>query len=132
AALARLSAADEGSRRRRAQVLESALAKTDDPEVQIELLTELGELLLDHMQDRPGAERCYQRLIELGAKGPTRRDDVVLKAARALERIHVQSGDHAALAADLSRQVELEYDADQQEQLLFRLAELYERKLFDA
>jgi len=126
-ALARLSAGQEALRRRRAQVLEAALAKSDEPDVQIDLLTELGELLLDHMQDRPGAERCYQQLIEL-AKG---RDEVVLKAARALERIHVQSGDHAALAVDLSRQVELEFDADQQEQLLFRLAELYERKLFD-
>jgi golgin subfamily B member 1 len=127
AALARLSAGHDAYRRRRAQVLEDALAKADEPEVQIDLLTELGELLLDHMQDRAGAERCYVRLIEL-AQG---RDEVVLKAARALERIHVQSGDHAALAVDLSRQVDLEFDAEQQEQLLFRLAELYERKLFD-
>ncbi|HET8936086.1 MAG TPA: tetratricopeptide repeat protein, partial [Polyangiales bacterium] len=127
AALARLSAGQDAYRRRRAQVLDAALAKADELEVQIDLLTELGELLLDHMQDRPGAERCYVRLIEL-AKG---RDEVVLKAARALERIHVQSGDHAALAVDLSRQVELEFDAELQEQLLFRLAELYERKLFD-
>ena len=127
-ALSRLSTGREPLRKRRAQVLELALQKAQDPEVLIDLLTELGELLLDHLQDRAGAERCYTRLCEL-ASG---RDDVVLKAARALERIHSASGDHAALASDLTRQVELEFDAEVQEQLLFRLAELYERKLFDS
>lgn len=126
-ALSRLSAGREPFRKRRAQVLETAIAKTSDPEVSVELLSELGELSLDYLQDRATAERCYQRLCEL-AQG---RDDVVLNAARALERIHAHNGDHAALAVDLSRQVELELDGETQEQLLFRLAELYERRLFN-
>jgi tetratricopeptide (TPR) repeat protein len=126
-ALARLSAGREQFRKRRAQVLEQAIEKTADPEVSIELLAELGELALDYLQDRATAERCFSRLCELA----TGRDDVVLQASRALERIHSHNGDHAALAQDLARQVELEFDAEVQEQLLFRLAELQERKLFN-
>ena len=126
-ALARLSAGREQFRKRRAQVLEHAIEKTSEHEVLIELLAELGELALDYLQDRTTAERCFVRLCELA----TGRDDVVLQASRALERIHSHTGDHAALAQDLARQVELEFDAEVQEQLLFRLAELQERKLFN-
>ncbi|MEY4577927.1 MAG: hypothetical protein RL701_2630, partial [Pseudomonadota bacterium] len=126
-ALARLSATREQFRKRRAQVLELAQQKLTDPEALIDLLTELGELLLDHLQDRPAAERCYVRLLELGQG----RDDITLTASRALERIHMHNGDHAALAQDLARQVDLEFDTEVQEQLLFRLAELYERKLWN-
>ncbi|MET0387169.1 MAG: hypothetical protein ABW321_14470, partial [Polyangiales bacterium] len=126
-ALARLSTGRDAYRKRRAQVLEAAQQKLTEPEASIDLLSELGELLLDQLEDRPAAERVYLRLLELGEG----RDDVVLRSARALERIHTHSGDHAALAVDLSRQVEIEFDTEVQEQLLFRLAELYERKLWN-
>ncbi|HEX4354707.1 MAG TPA: tetratricopeptide repeat protein, partial [Polyangiales bacterium] len=124
-ALARLSTTRESFRKKRAQVLELAVQKVSDEDTLIEVLSELGQLQLDYLQDRSAAERCYLRLVELAKD----RDDVVLNASRALERIHSQNGDHAALAIDLSRQADLELDPHAREQLLFRLAELYERKL---
>jgi tetratricopeptide (TPR) repeat protein len=124
-ALARMAANREVFRKKRALVLEQAVQKVEDPDTLIELLSELAELQLDYLEDNAAAERCYLRLVEL-AEG---RDDVVLTASRALERIHTHAGDHAALAVDLSRQADLELDAQFREQLLVRLAELYERKL---
>jgi len=132
-ALARLGVTREPLRKRRAEVLDAVqeTLRTSDAsasgvsDVSIDVLSELGELLLEQLSDRVGAERCYKRLREIAGS----RDDVALSAARALERIHIQAGDHAALAVDLSEQVEREFDPEMQEQLLFRLAELYEHKL---
>jgi tetratricopeptide (TPR) repeat protein len=124
-ALARVAAGREVHRRKRGQVLEQASQNISDPDVLIDVLQELGQLSIDELDDKAAAERCYTRLLEL-ASG---RDDVLLEAARCLERIHLQTGDYAGLARDLSRQVELEYDPRLREQLLVRLAELYDQRL---
>lgn len=124
-ALARVAAGREVHRRKRGQVLEQASANISDPDTLIDVLQELGQLSIDELDDKSGAERCYTRLLELA----TGRDDVLLEAARSLERIHLQTGDYAGLARDLSRQVELEFDPRLREQLLVRLAELYDQRL---
>jgi tetratricopeptide (TPR) repeat protein len=124
-ALARVAAGREVHRRKRGQVLEHASANISDPDVLIDVLQELGQLSIDELDDKAAAERCYTRLLELA----TGRDDVVLEAARCLERIHLQTGDYAGLARDLSKQVELEFDPRLREQLLVRLAELYGQRL---
>jgi tetratricopeptide (TPR) repeat protein len=124
-ALARVAAGREVHRRKRGQVLEQASQNIADPDVLIDVLQELGQLSIDELDDKAAAERCYTRLLDL-ASG---RDDVLLEAARSLERIHLQTGDYAGLARDLSRQVELEFDPRLREQLLVRLAELYDQRL---
>ncbi len=129
-ALARVAATRDAYRRRRAQVLEHAAEAVQDPDVQIELLLELAQLLDQYLDDRVAAERVYDRVLTL-ATSAGGRDDVVLEVAKALERIHIHAGDHVRLAKDLERQVELELDGRTREQLLLRLAELYEHKLDD-
>ena len=124
-ALARAAAPREVFRKKRAQVLEQASEHVSDAEARIDILQELAKLLIDDLDDKPAAERCYTRLLELTPD----RDDLQLEAARQLERIHLHTGDHAGLARDLSRQVDLEFDARVREQLLLRLAELYDHKL---
>src|SRR5690606_14520607 len=55
--------------------------------------------------------------------------DIVLPAARALERLHGSRDDHAALADDLRLQVTFEPDTEIKKALLGRLAELSEEQL---
>ncbi|HEX7477876.1 MAG TPA: tetratricopeptide repeat protein [Polyangiales bacterium] len=126
-ALGRVAATREAYRRKRAQVLERAVDTVQDHDVQIELLLELGQLFDQYLDDRVAAERIYDRLLALAVG----RDEIVLEVAKALERIHIHAGDHARLAKDLERQAELELDGRSREQLLLRLAELYEHKLDD-
>jgi len=124
ARLARMRDAD----RERAEVLEKAFAKSDAlPSLQCELLLEVAQLWDDAVGDPDQAEAAYQRLIQLGPDDT----EVILEASRALERIHLAKGDHAALATDLARQVELETDVDAQRRLLVRLADLREELLED-
>lgn len=114
--------------RERAQVLEAAFERSEEnTELKSEILLELAKLWDDAVNDVEQAEAAYQRLIAVAPDN----QDVVLEASRALERIHLGQGDHAALAQDLSRQVELEDDMDAQRRLLIRLADLREEILDD-
>jgi tetratricopeptide (TPR) repeat protein len=124
AALAELAATRDSYRQRRAQVLRRAVDATTgkNASVEAELLLELSVLLDQYLSDPEGAERAYERLIELDPGNA----DVVLIASRALERIHIESGSHAKLAVDLRRQVELETDPPVRARLLVRLALLLE------
>ena len=125
--LARLARMRDAERER-AGVLASALeAAEDDRHLQGELLLELALLWDEGVGDVDEAEGAYRRLIDVDPDNP----DAVLTASRALERIHLGQGNHAALAADLERQVRLEHDVDTQRRLLVRLADLREEVLED-
>lgn len=124
-ALARVSGARDAFRRERAQVLQRALEKTEEPALQGDLLLELAVLLDEFLADKDAAERAYERLIELDPHN----GDAVLTAARALEAIHVAKHDHGKLAVDLERQVEFEADPVRRGQLLVRLGDLCENTL---
>lgn len=114
--------------RERAQVLEVAFEKSEaSPGLRSELLLELAKLWDDAVNDVEQAEAAYQRLIKASPNDP----DVILQASQALERIHLGQGNHASLAVDLARQVELERDPDAQRRLLVRLADLREEILGD-
>lgn len=122
------AAAQRGTHAERAEVLESALASAgDDSALKRELGQEIAKIWDDMLGDSARAETAYTRLIE-HADGDT---ETVLEASRALERIHVASGDHAKLAVDLRRQVELEDDPEKKRQLLVRLGDLVEERLGD-
>ena len=129
-ALRDLAATRETFRQRRAAVLRIAVDKIagKDPAIEGDVLLELAVLLDEYLGDQDGAARAYERLIELDP-GNT---DVVLIAARALERIHTTRGDHPKLAIDLRRRVDLEGDSQARARIMVRLATLLEETLKDA
>jgi tetratricopeptide (TPR) repeat protein len=126
AELARL-ARIRGSDAEHADVLERAIANVDETYLRSELLLELARLLDEQVGDPDAAERTYLRLIDTDRDNP----EVVLPASRALERLHLAKGDHAALAEDLRRQIKLDDNPAEQRQLLVRLAMLLEDTLGD-
>ncbi|MGD8861048.1 MAG: tetratricopeptide repeat protein [Myxococcales bacterium] len=124
--LARVASARETFRQERAQVLRRVLDRLDDrPDLESDILLELAVLLDEYLEDKDGAERTYERLIEIDGDNP----DVVLTASRALERIHIEREDWGKLVKDLDRQAELETDDGTRVALLVRLAEVYEDML---
>ena len=116
-----------GTERERAEVLEKALARVDETYLKSELLMELARTWDEAIGDADRAEDAYTRLIEADSDNPS----AVLPASRALERIHLEKGEHRKLAADLRRQVKLEHDQETRRQLLVRLAELLDDTLED-
>ncbi len=124
--LARL-AAKLGRHRQRAELLESGLASVSDDFAKTEILLELAELWDVSEPEPERAERAYQQLIRFERDNP----EIVLRASRALERLHRASEDHAALAKDLRRQIQFEEDEDRRRELFPVLAELFENTLHD-
>ena len=116
-----------GRHRQRAELLESGLASVSDDFVKTEILLELAELWDVSELEPERAERAYQQLIRFERENP----DIVLKASRALERLHRASGDHAALAQDLRRQIQFEEDDERRNTLFPELADLFENTLHD-
>lgn len=128
AELARV-AAMLGADRDRAAVLERAIANASEaPGVQCDLLLELALLWDDTIGDVDRSEDAYGRLIEVASDDP----EMTLRAARALERIHLGRGEFAKLAVDLRRQSTLETELNARRSLLVRLANLLETQLDDA
>jgi golgin subfamily B member 1 len=113
--------------RERATLLESVLARVSETRVRSEILIELAQIWDSLLPDRERALDAYTRLIDVDPHD----GEQVLPAARALERLHLELGDHAKLAEDLRQQITFERDAADKARLLTRLAELHELKLGD-
>ncbi|MBW2380424.1 MAG: hypothetical protein JRG70_12885, partial [Deltaproteobacteria bacterium] len=124
--LARL-AAKLGRHRQRAELLDGGLATVGDDFVKTELLLELAELWDVSEPEPEHAERIYQQLVRFEHDNP----EIVLKASRALERLHLGAENHAALAQDLRRQIPFEEDEARRDELFSRLADLLESTLHD-
>jgi len=124
--LARL-ASKLGRHRQRAELLEGGLAAVGDDFVKTELLLELAELWDVSEPEPEHAERIYQQLVRFERDNP----EIVLRASRALERLHLAAGDHGPLAQDLRRQIQFEEDDARRDELLSRLADLLETTLHD-
>ena len=124
--LARL-ASKLGRHRQRAELLEAGLATVGDDFVKTELLLEVAELWDVSEPEPEHAERIYQQLVRFERGNP----EIVLKASRALERLHLAAGDHGPLAQDLRRQIQFEEDEARRDELFARLAELLETTLHD-
>ncbi len=116
------------NQRERARVLERTIEAEDTPAyVRADLLLELACLWDEQENDPEAAARAYSRLIDAdGDNAP-----VVMKASKALERIHLAKEDYDALAEDLRRQIKFEDDGEARSRLLVRLAELLETTLDD-
>ncbi len=113
--------------RQRAELLEAGLASVSEDFVKVELLLELAELWDVSEPEPEQAERTYRQLIEMERDNP----EIVLKASRALERLHAASEDHAALAQDLRLQLQFEEEPARRDELYPKLAELLETSLDD-
>ena len=124
--LARL-ASKLGRHRQRAELLDGGLATVGDDFVKTELLLELAELWDVSEPEPEHAERIYQQLVRFERDNP----EIVLRASRALERLHLAAGDHGPLAQDLRRQIQFEDDETRRDELLSRLADLLETTLHD-
>lgn len=124
--LARLSGL-VGALSDRAELLESALKRVEFPEVRTEILGELAELWDVLVGNVERAIDAYTRLIASDSENA----EVVLPAARALERLHQVRDDHASLTQALRLQVTFEEELELKKALLGRLAELSEGPLAD-
>ncbi len=116
-----------GRHRQRAELLEAGLSTLGDDFAKTEILLELAELWDVSEPDRDRAERTYQQLVRFERDNP----EIVLKASRALERLHRSSEDYEALARDLRRQLQFEESEARRIELYSVLADLLENTLQD-
>lgn len=117
-----------GAHAERAEVLEKALAASgEDAALRVEILREIARIWDEMLGDSARAEAAYTRLVDAAGDDA----ETVLEASRALERLHVASGDHVKLVGDLRRQAGLETDIAAKKQLLVRLGDLVEERLGD-
>ncbi len=115
----------------RAEVLKATLARASaaDPSGQLEreLVDEIATLFDVEADDAAEAEPWLERMFDLHEDDPEARR----RAAEALERIHLGSGQPEKLAVDLRRRIDLEDDPSAKRRLLVRLADLEEQTLGD-
>lgn len=116
-----------GAHARVAQVLTESAARADTPGLQGEVLMQVARLYEDQLNSPAQAEETYRRVLSLDETDA----DLVLPAARALERNYVASSKPRELAEVLRVQVKLEQDGDTRKQLLGRLGELCQSVLDD-
>ncbi|HEY6882058.1 MAG TPA: hypothetical protein VI299_28710, partial [Polyangiales bacterium] len=113
--------------RERAALLENVLTRVSETRVRSEILIELAHIWDVATPDRERALDAYTRLIDVDPHD----GEQVLPAARALERLHREQGDHGKLAEDLRLQITFEREPADKARLLTQLAELHEHKLND-
>lgn len=113
--------------RERAELLEAGLSTVSDDFLKTEILLELAELWDVSEPEPERAERAYQQLIRFERDNP----EIVLKASRALERLHRGAEDYASLAKDLRRQIQFEENETRRDELLATLGELLEFTLHE-
>ncbi|MCC6645454.1 MAG: tetratricopeptide repeat protein, partial [Polyangiaceae bacterium] len=111
-----------GAYARVAEVLSAAADAADLKTRKAELLLEVARLYEDFLSDGAKAEAVLDRVVAIDPDDA----ELALPAARALERLHLASGDTSKLASSLKLQVKLEGDADKRRELWGRLGELAE------
>ncbi len=116
-----------GAHDRVADVLARAADRADTPGMKGEILMQVAAIHEDLLSNPRRAEETYRRVLELDDSDA----DLVLPAARALERIYSALGDSARLAEALRTQVRFESDGDKKSGLLGRLGELCQSVLDD-
>jgi len=116
-----------GAHARVAEVLVTAADHADTPGMKGEILMQVAQIYEDLLGDTDKAEETYRRIITLDENDA----ELVLPAARALERIYVGRGEHDKLAGVLRTQVAMDQDGDVRRDLLGRLGELCDSVLHD-
>lgn len=111
-----------------ADVLDQAAEKADTAGLKGEILMKAASIHEDLLDDAARAEETYRRVLGLDETDA----ELVLPAARALERIYAAGAHHKKLAAVLKTQVALEQDGEKRREILGRLGELFQTVLDDS
>lgn len=111
-----------------ADVLNQAAEKADTAGLRGEILMKAASIYEDLLDDAARAEETYRRVLGLDETDA----ELVVPAARALERIYVAGGQHKKLAGVLKTQVALEQDGEKRREILGRLGELFQSVLDDS
>ena len=110
-----------------AEVLTEAAERADNNPLRGEILMQVASICDELLGDRARAERVYRRVLVLDESDA----ELVLPAARALERIYIAGSEHAKLAEMLRVQVKLEQGGAVRRELFGRLGELCQQTLGD-
>ena len=116
-----------GQNARAAEVMTEAAKTAKSPQPRAEILSEVARLHEQVLGDAARAQAVYMQVLEIDPDDP----DLVLPAARSLERIFAASGQHAELAKMLKLQVRLEDNAETRRTIHGRIGELSEGVLED-
>ncbi len=116
-----------GAHERLVEVLSQSADRADTPGIQGEILMRVAQVCADQVGDVERAEATYRRVLGLDEHDA----ELVLPAARALERIYLSTQQHEKLAEMLKTQVRLEQDPDTRSEILGRLGELSQTLLGD-
>jgi golgin subfamily B member 1 len=116
-----------GLNERVAEVLTEAAERADSHTLRGEILMQVASICEELLNDRSRAERVYRRVLVLDENDA----ELVLPAARALERIYIAGAEHAKLAEMLRVQVKLEQGGPVRRELFGRLGELCQQVLGD-
>lgn len=110
-----------------AEVMTRASEKADTAVAKSEILTAVARIYEDLLADPARAEKTYRSILKLDEADA----ELVLPAAKALERIYVNSGDSNKLAEMLRLQVQNEQDGGVRRELFGRLGTLSQTVLGD-
>ena len=110
-----------------ADVLAKAAEKADTAAIKGEIFTAVARIYEDLLADPPRAEATYRQILKLDENDA----ELVLPAAKALERIYVASSESTKLAEMLRLQVHHEQDAAIRRDLFGRLGTLSQSVLND-
>ncbi|MEP7050833.1 MAG: tetratricopeptide repeat protein [Pseudomonadota bacterium] len=116
-----------GLNERVAEVLTEAAERAESEPLRGEILTQVASICEELLNDNARAERVYRRVLVLDEDDR----DLVLPAARALERIYIAAGENAKLAEMLRIQVKLEQSGPVRRELFGRLGDLCQSVLGD-
>ncbi|HKO52522.1 MAG TPA: tetratricopeptide repeat protein [Polyangiaceae bacterium] len=116
-----------GLNERVAEVLTEAAERASSLSLRGEILMQVASICEELLGDRARAERVYRRVLVLDEADA----ELVLPAARALERIYIASSEPAKLAEMLRIQVKLEQAAQLRAELFGRIGELCQNVLGD-
>jgi tetratricopeptide (TPR) repeat protein len=110
-----------------AEALEQAATAADSLARKGEILMQAASLYETGLNNRERAEALFQQVLNLDPADP----DLVLPAAKALERIQRQSESYAAWVNTLRVRLRLEQDTEERVRLWQQIAELCEQQLRD-
>ncbi|HEX2733423.1 MAG TPA: tetratricopeptide repeat protein [Polyangiaceae bacterium] len=116
-----------GAEVRIAEALEAAANAADILSLKGEILMQAAALYEGPLRNAERAEVLFHKAMNLDPADP----ELVLPAARALERLQTQSASHAALVSTLKVRLRLEQDIDERSNLWQRIAALSEERLSD-
>ncbi len=110
-----------------AEVLTEAAERAENEPLRGEILMQVANIYEELLNDKTRAERVYRRVLVLDEEDR----DLVLPAARALERIYISGNENAKLAEMLRVQVKLVQEGQVRRELFGRLGELCQNTLGD-